>query len=151
MMRRFRFTIASLMVLTIFAAVATTVWLRFNRSHVIFEVPSPAAPAALKRALAQTSGIRHTHELVQDWNGPTQSIRVHVDRQGKIRITGFAGEQQTGMSALQPSIDNIPRWGNAVSVLITSDTDGWEDLPEKRNVVRALSVAGVRIYALRAN
>ncbi len=153
---RLQFTIGSLLVLMLATAIGTSFWIRWNRAYVALPLPMPNSskftPAEARKALPHTLrksiGIQRDHEFVTSWKGPTQSLRVHVQRNGTIRTINYWGEERLGLDALHESVDGVPRWGNAVSVLITSDTDGWDDLPEKQSVVESLFVPGIQVYSV---
>ena len=156
MNKRFQISIRFILVATAVCAFATLVWLKVNRKYTVYEVPRPnsgtfstaQATALLPKAMKRSTGIGHQHDMVQGWNGPTQSIRVHVQRDGTVRTTDFFNDEHFGLDAIQQSIDSVPRWGNAVSVLLTSDTDGWDDLQEKRDVLNVLFTPSVQIYVV---
>ena len=148
------FTIAGLMFFTFVTSIAVVAWLKINTTYIAIEVPRPNSgtystaeaqrllPANLKKAKRISAG----HAFIENWKGPTQSIRVHVTRRGKIETTDFFGNKQTGMTGLQKSISNVPIYGNALSVLLTSDSDGWDDSNLKRAVAKTLFVPSIQIY-----
>ena len=149
------FSIRTLLIATLVAAVLVATFLYVNRSYSVSGIPRPnsggysttQAAKLLPELLAKSSGIKSDHSLISNWQGPTQSIRVHVDRDGTIRTTNYFGETHTGLQSVTAAIDGVPRFGNYVSVLLTSDSDGW-DTPEKQCVIDVLFIPGVQIYVV---
>ncbi len=157
MNKRLQFSIWTILVVTAICAVSMLVGLQFNQGYTIYEVPRPnsgtfstaEAAALLPKSMERSAGIERQHELIQQWTGPTQSIKVHIQRDGTIRTIDFYNKEHFGFDAIQKSIDGVPRWGNAVSVLLTSDTNGWNDLQQKREVLEVLFTPGIQIYVVK--
>ena len=164
----FKFSIRSLLALTLVAAMCVVFWIWSQQSYVIVKIPiaicdrhaAEEATALLSEFLQKTTGIDGNHKIVQNWCGRTQSVRVHVDKNGEIRSTCVGMEKyidgplaewaatRVGLDGLEMSMFTEPRLGNELSVLITSDTDGWTG-PEKQKVIDLLLEHFVQIYSVQ--
>ena len=162
-----KFSIRFLIALTLLCAVGVAIWLAIHRTYVVVEIPrpnsgaysSPEARKLLPGFLNKTAGINPDNEIIQNWKGRTQSVHVHVDRDGGIRsicvgIEYLSGgpipefhTARLGLDGLETTMAMQPRWGNQLSVLMTSDTDGWHG-PAKQSVIDTLFTPGVQIYTV---
>ena len=166
-MRR-KFSIRSLLAITFVAASCVSFWIWAHPSYVVVEIPGPnsqtfstsEATKLLPEFLNKTAGIDRNHEIIKNWKGRTQSVHVHVDKNGQISSTcvGFEdllggplaewGATRLGLDGLESSMWTEPRMGNELSVLITSDTDKWAGT-EKQQVIDMLFEPGVQIYSVQ--
>ena len=127
--------------------------MHLNKKYIVYEVPKPNAwryttartNASLAETLERSTRIGYEHELIRQWSVPA-SVRVHVHRDGAIRTTDSFKNELFGLPAVQKSIDGVIRIGNPVSVLLTSDTDGWGDLKQKQDVLKVLTKPHIVIY-----
>ena len=162
-----KFSIRFLIALTLLCAVGVAIWLAIHRTYVVVEIPrpnsgaysSPEAKKLLPGFLNKTAGINPDNEIIQNWKGRTQSVHVHVDRDGGIRsicvgIEYLSGgpipefhTARLGLDGLETTMGMQPRWGNQLSVLMTSDTDGWHG-PAKQSVIDTLFTPSVQIYTV---
>ena len=154
-MNRFpKFTIRTLLSITLFCAIGIALYLYLNRAYEIAEIPRPnsgefstaEATRLLPESLKRCAGINGQHDIVQNWDNEFR-IRVHVFRDGRIRVTDWGGNESFGIIALEDSMVNFPRWGGATNALMTSDTDGWAT-PEKKQVIERLFQPAWQIYVV---
>ena len=161
-----KFSIRSLLALTLVAAMCVVFWIWSHQTYVIVEIPraiyekhsTSEAKELFSEFLEKTAGIDSNHKIVQSWQGRTQSVRVHVDKNGEIRSTCVGlekyialpewGATRVGLDGLETSMYTEPRIGNELSVLITSDRDGWTG-PEKQKVLDLLLEHFVQIYSVQ--
>ncbi len=154
-MERFsKFTIRSLMLVMFLSALGTVLYLYLNPKYEIALIPRPnsgefsttEATRLLPACLEKCVGISARHEIVRNFDNDFR-VRVHVFRDGRIRVTDWGQNESYGILALEDSMVNFPRWGGATNALMTSDTDGW-DTPEKKQVVDRLFQPAWQIYVV---
>ena len=149
-----KFTIRTLFVVTLLSAVGVTTYLILNPAYKVAEIPRPnsgefstaEATRLLPASLEKCVGIDGEHDIVQiSDNG--YRLRVHVFRDGRIRVTDWVNNKSYGILALENAMVNFPRWGGAANALMTSDTDGW-DTTEKKQVIERLFQPAWQIHVV---
>lgn len=120
---------------------------------VIFEVPRPnsgrfsteEATALMPEAFQRSAAIQKSDPIVTNWKAPTQSIRIHLTADETVEIVDFFGMEQVGVDSIDAAIASTCTDGNASSVLLTSETEGW-DSPTKKAIIEILFQPSVQIY-----
>lgn len=154
-----RYSISTLILITLATAVGVVAFQYWNRSLVISEVPRPnsgqftntEAEEILDDCLAQSIGISTDHQLIQRWKNPYIGFHIHIDSQGQIAVTDFFGKKSNGMTAIKPALDLTHSFleGNPGGVLLTSETNGW-DTPEKRAIVKSVFEPSIHLFIVTA-
>ena len=137
------------------AAAGTVIYLYLNPNYQVIAVPRPnsgeytssEATKLLGTYLENCSAISGEHNITRNWND-TLKLRVHVMRDGSIRVVDSGGNESYGILALENAMINFPRWGGATGALMTSDTDGWQS-PEKQQVIDRLFQPAWQIYVVK--
>ncbi len=152
-----RFSISSLLVLTLFSAIGVVTYQHFIQTFMIVAVPRPnsgtystaTAQSLLGDCLLKTEGLPVDHELIENWKNPSFGFHVHIDKNANILVNGPLGTKTTGLRSLEAARDTTLSFldGNPASVLMTSDTDGW-DSPEKRQVIETLFEPAIQIFVV---
>ena len=91
--------------------------------------------------------IQKTDTLVTKWESPTQGIRVHITKDDNVEIIDYLGQNVTGAGSINAALDSTMTYGNERSVLLTSETAGWES-PTKKSVIEILFQPSVQIYLI---
>ena len=86
-----------------------------------------------------------TDAIVTEWKSPTQGIRIHITADETVEIVDYLGRDLAGLDSINAALDSTMTYGNERSVLLTSETDGW-DSPTKRAVINLLFQPSVQIY-----
>ena len=126
-----------------------------NTDLSIFAVPRPnsgkfsteEATALLPQFLQGSMPIQKTDTLVTKWESPTQGIRVHITKDDNVEIIDYLGQNVTGAGSINAALDSTMTYGNERSVLLTSETAGWES-PTKKSVIEILFQPSVQIYLI---
>lgn len=105
------------------------------------------ARALLPRFLGRSIPVPKTAAVVTEWKSPTQGIRIHVTEDDDVEIVDYLGRNLTGTDSIDAALDSTMTRGNERSVLLTSETDGWET-PTKKSVVEILFQPSVQIYLI---
>ena len=79
------------------------------------------------------------------WESPTQGIRIHVAADDEVEIIDYFGRNLTGINSIDAALDSTMTMGNEQSVLLTSETAGWES-PTKKAIIEILFQPSVQIY-----
>jgi len=165
-------SLGSLFSLTLAVAVCVSLWIWNSSRLLIYPIPRPnslaystvEAARLLPHFLNASVGLDQSDRLIRDWVGPTQSIHVHIQHDGIIRskcvgVDGwlamgedfaYMGAEKLGLDGLDAAMHTEIRLGNELSVLLTSDTDGWHET-YKRKVIDKLFVPDVQIYVVKQN
>jgi hypothetical protein len=102
----------------------------------ITEIPRPnsgtytteEATTLLPKTVARSRAIGASSALVAGWKNPTHGFRVHVTAKNDIETVNIFGEKRSGMDGLKSALalSEAMQHGNPFSVLLTSETDGWQ-------------------------
>ncbi|MBI3408227.1 MAG: bZIP transcription factor [Planctomycetes bacterium] len=121
----------------------------------IIEIPRPnsktytteEASALLPKSMARSRAINSQNPLVAEWKNPTHGFRVHVKANNDIETVNFFGEKQAGMSGLKSALQLSEgmQFGNPLSVLLTSDKDGWQT-DTKQQILKTLFRPSIQLY-----
>ena len=95
--------------------------------------------------LNRSAPLPATHEMITKWKSPTQGIRVHVNADETVEVVNFCGAKSVGPNTIHDALDSTLTVGNERSVLLTSDSRGW-DSAVKLQVVSLLFDPSVQIY-----
>lgn len=128
---------------------------RIRDELIITEVPRPnsgtytteEATALLPRTIAKSRAIDPRSPLVSGWKNPTNGFRVHVTAKDDIETINFLGETQTGIDGLKSALalSESMQYGNPLSVLLTSETDGWHPAQEQQ-ILAMLFRPSIQLY-----
>jgi hypothetical protein len=121
----------------------------------ITEIPRPnsgtytteEATALLPKTITRSRAADASSALVAGWKNPTHGFRVHVTAKNDIETVNFFGEKQSGMDGLKSAVElsEAMQHGNALSVLLTSDTDGWQT-EKKQQILGMLFRPSIQLY-----
>ena len=109
------------------------------------EFTTGQATKLLPEFLERSAPILATDDIITKWKSPTQGIRVHVNADETVEVVNYVGTKAVGADTINDALDSTMTFGNARSVLLTSDNAGWET-PMKRQVVTLLFQPSVQIY-----
>ena len=153
-----KFTIRFLLITTMLSAILVVAYDWWNTELEIVELPRPNsgvftandANRLRPQYLAQAVGIRSGHQLIQNWKNPYIGFHVHLGRNGTVTVTDSFGTTSTGQKSLEDACEFMYSMldGNPGGVLITSDTDGWEQQSEL-DLVDSLFEPAVQIFIVR--
>ena len=157
-MRRFtKYSIRTLILLTIVTAIGLVVWQNISFPLAVVEAPRPnsgtyttkEARSLLPKFLAESRGIPIDHELITDWKNPTFGFHVHIRKDGTIIVNGPLGDKTEGLRAVSKARDLALSFldGNPASVLMTSETNGWKSR-QKNDVMEVLFDPAIQIYVI---
>ena len=118
----------------------------------LVEVPRPnsgtyttqEAEQLLPEYLARSTGVGTDHPLAKSFQ---HGIHVHLNQQDAIQCVDFFGKDASGFSGLTESLDSIIAYGNPRSVLLTSESKGWNS-ETRRKVVDYLFQPSVQLFIL---
>jgi hypothetical protein len=123
----------------------------------LIEVPRPnsgtytteEATTLLPKTMARTRAVDPSSTLVAGWKNPTHGFRVHVSANNDIETVNCFGEKQSGMDGLTSALalSESMLHGNPLSVLLTSETDGWQT-DEKQQILQTLFRPWIQLYIL---
>ena len=124
-----------------------------NDVPVIFAVPRPNsgkfstedATALMPEFFQRSSATAKSDSIVTEWKSPTQGIRIHIAADDTVEIVDYLGHDLVGLDSIDAALDSAMTAGNERSVLLTSETDGW-DSPTRKAVIDALFQPSVQIY-----
>ncbi|QDV26967.1 hypothetical protein [Aureliella helgolandensis] len=136
-----------------FASSSETSILETDRPISIVAVPRPnsgqfstdLATKLLPEFLAKSVAVSAMDNVVTGWKSPTQGIRIHVSAEDTVHIVDYLGVASVGLGTIPDALNSTMTLGNERSVLLTSDTTGWET-PTKQKVVEVLFQPSVQIY-----
>jgi hypothetical protein len=121
----------------------------------IIEIPRPnsltyteeEATALLPKTIAQSRAVDPQHPLVAQWKSPTNGFRVHVTAKNEIETVDVLGEKRSGMAGLILALQTSQamQWSNPLSVLLTSETDGWHG-DDQRKILDLLFRPSIQLY-----
>jgi hypothetical protein len=121
----------------------------------ITEIPRPnsgtytteEATTLLPKTIARSRAIDASSALVAGWNNPTHGFRVHVTTKNDIETVNFFGEKHSGMDGLKSALElsEAMQHGNPLSVLLTSETDGWQT-KTKEQILGMLFQPSIQLY-----
>src|SRR5262249_51629098 len=109
------------------------------------------ATALLPKTIARSRAVDPRSALVAGWKNPTHGFRVHVTANHKIETVNFFGTKKSGMDGLTSALElsESMQYGNPLSVLLTSDTDGWQT-DTKRQILKRLFKPSIQLYIVTA-
>lgn len=124
-----------------------------NVAASIFAVPRPnsgtfstdEATTLMPEFFRRSMATLKTDAIVTEWKSPTQGIRIHITADETVEIVDYLGRDLAGLDSINAALDSTMTYGNERSVLLTSETDGW-DSPTKRAVINLLFQPSVQIY-----
>ena len=121
----------------------------------IIEIPRPnsgtytteEATTLLPKTIARSRAINPKSALVAGWKNPTHGFRVHLTANNDIETVNFFGEKQSGMDGLTQALQLSEgmQYGNPLSVLLTSETDGWQTAKEQQ-ILETLFRPSIQLY-----
>lgn len=121
----------------------------------IIEIPRPnsgtytteEATTLLPKTIARSRAVDPENALVAEWKNPTHGFRVHVTANNDIETVNFFGKKQSGMDGLTSALklSEAMQHGNPLSVLLTSETDGWQT-DKKNQIVETLFRPSIQLY-----
>jgi hypothetical protein len=121
----------------------------------ITEIPRPnsgtytteEATTLLPKTMARSRAVHPDSTLVAGWKNPTHGFRVHVTANNDIETVNFFGEKQPGMGGLTSALalSEAMQNGNPLSVLLTSETDGWQT-DKKQQILERLFRPSIQLY-----
>jgi hypothetical protein len=125
------------------------------RKLTITEIPRPnsgtyttaEATTLLPKTMARSRAVDSHNALVAGWKNPTHGFRVHVTANNDIETVNFFGEMQSGMRGLTSALELSEgmQYGNPLSVLLTSETDGWQT-DKKQQILERLFRPSIQLY-----
>ena len=153
-----KFTIRFLLVATFLSAVLMVAYRWWNIELEIVELPRPnsgtfstiAATQLRPEFLSQAVGISPEHALIKNWKNPYFGFHVHVAKNGTLVVTDQFGITSTGRKSFDDARELMFSMleGNPGGVLITSDTDEWDDQNELA-LVDSLFEPAIQIFIVR--
>jgi hypothetical protein len=127
----------------------------YAKLSTIIEIPRPnsktytteEATALLPKTIARSRAIDSKNPLVTEWKNPTHGFRVHVKANNDIETVNFFGEKLSGMAGLKAAIQlsEAMQYGNPLSVLLTSETDGWQT-DTRQQILKMLFRPSIQLY-----
>ena len=158
MSRQPQFTIRLLLVATFLSAVVLVAYRLWDIELEIVELPRPnsgtftttVATQLRPEFLSQAVGISPDHALLKNWKNPYFGFHVHVAKDGTFLVTDQFGATPTGHRSFDDARELMFSMleGKPGGVLITSDTDGWDDQNELA-LVDSLFGPAVQIFFVR--
>src|SRR5262249_24793965 len=125
------------------------------RELTIIEIPRPnsgtysteEATTLLPKTMARSRAVDPQSALVAGWKNPTHGFRVHVTANNDIATVNCFGEKQSGMDGLTSALalSESMQYGNPLSVLLTSETDGWQT-DRKQQILQTLFRPSIQLY-----
>jgi RNA polymerase sigma factor (sigma-70 family) len=125
------------------------------RELTIIAIPRPnsgtyttaEATVLLPKTLEKSRAVDPKSALVAGWKNPTHGFRVHVTARDDMETVDFFGKKKTGMAGLKSALalSEAMQHGNPISVLLTSETDGWQTAKRKQ-LVAMLFQPSIQLY-----
>jgi hypothetical protein len=126
-----------------------------KRDLAITEVPRPnsvkytteEATKLLPKTMSGCRAVDSKKPLVAGWKNPTHGFRVHVSAKNDIETVNFFGDKLSGMGGLKSALElsEAMQHGNPLSVLLTSETDGWQT-DKKQEILRLLFRPSIQLF-----
>jgi hypothetical protein len=121
----------------------------------ITEVPRPnsgtytteEATKLLPKTMSRSQAVDAKIPIVAEWKNPTHGFRVHIKANNDIDVVDWFGAKKSGMAGLKSALDLSEAMlrGNPMSVLLTSETNGWQSDKEQQ-ILKMLFRPSIQLY-----